>query len=66
MLILNPDVVQVQGIRVQLYRYVFVVLLSLAVAVVIKAVGVLLVNVFLVIPASTANRLYCQTDESLL
>ncbi|MGF2040278.1 MAG: metal ABC transporter permease [Nostoc sp. CmiVER01] len=55
LLTLNPDVAQVQGIPVQLYRYVFVVLLSLAVAVAIKAVGVLLVNAFLVIPASTAK-----------
>lgn len=55
LLTLNPDVAQVQGIPVQMYRYVFVVLLSLAVAVAIKAVGVLLVNAFLVIPASTAK-----------
>lgn len=57
LLTLNPAVAQVQGIRVQLYRYAFVVLLSLAVAVAIKAVGVLLVNAFLVIPASTAKLL---------
>lgn len=55
LLTLNPDVAEVQGIPVQLYRYGFVVLLSLAVAVAIKAVGVLLVNAFLVIPASTAK-----------
>ncbi|WP_189523434.1 metal ABC transporter permease [Nostoc sp. PA-18-2419] len=55
LLTLNPDVAQVQGVPVQLYRYCFVVLLSLAVAVAIKAVGVLLVNAFLVIPASTAK-----------
>ncbi len=57
LLTLNPAVAQVQGIPVQLYRYCFVVLLSLAVAVAIKAVGVLLVNAFLVIPASCAKLL---------
>lgn len=57
LLTLNPAVAQVQGIPVQLYRYAFVVLLSLAVAVAIKAVGALLVNAFLVIPASTAKLL---------
>ena len=57
LLTLNPAVAQVQGIPVQLYRYAFVLLLSLAVAVAIKAVGVLLVNAFLVIPASTAKLL---------
>ncbi|MUG95721.1 iron chelate uptake ABC transporter family permease subunit [Scytonema sp. UIC 10036] len=55
LLTLNPAVAKVQGVPVQLYRYCFVVLLSLAVAVAIKAVGVLLVNAFLVIPASTAK-----------
>jgi zinc transport system permease protein len=55
LLTLNPAVAKVQGIPVQLYRYGFVVLLSLAVAIAIKAVGVLLVNAFLVIPASTAK-----------
>ncbi|ARV62279.1 ABC transporter permease [Nostocales cyanobacterium HT-58-2] len=55
LLTLNPAVAKVQGIPVQWYRYGFVVLLSLAVAVAIKAVGVLLVNAFLVIPASTAK-----------
>ncbi|HYW17737.1 MAG TPA: metal ABC transporter permease [Nodularia sp. (in: cyanobacteria)] len=55
LLTLNPDVAQVQGVPVQLYRYGFVILLSLAVAVAITAVGVLLVNAFLVIPASTAK-----------
>jgi zinc/manganese transport system permease protein len=55
LLTLNSDVAQVQGVPVQLYRYGFVILLSLAVAVAIKAVGVLLVNAFLVIPAATAK-----------
>lgn len=55
LLTLNSDVAQVQGVPVQLYRYGFVILLSLAVAVAITAVGVLLVNAFLVIPASTAK-----------
>ncbi|KZL51248.1 ABC transporter permease [Nodularia spumigena CENA596] len=55
LLTLNPDVAQVQGVPVQVYRYGFIILLSLAVAVAITAVGVLLVNAFLVIPASTAK-----------
>ncbi len=55
LLTLNPDVAQVQGVPVQIYRYGFVILLSMSVAVAIKAVGVLLVNAFLVIPAATAK-----------
>ncbi len=52
---LNQAVAKVQGIAVQFHRYCFVVLLSLAVAISIKAIGILLVNAFLVIPASTAK-----------
>lgn len=55
LLTLHQAVAKVQGVPVQLYRYLFVVLLSLAVAVSIKAIGILLVNAFLVIPASTAK-----------
>lgn len=66
LLTLNPDVAQVQGVPVQLYRYAFVVLLSLAVAVAIKAVGVLLVNAFLVIPASTAKLMSHHFSRFLL
>ena len=55
LLTLNTAIAQVQGIPVRLHRYLFVVLLSLAVAVSIKAVGILLVNAFLVIPAATAR-----------
>lgn len=57
LLTLNPAVAQVQGIAVTTHRYVFVILLSLTVAVCIKAVGILLVNAFLVIPAATAKLL---------
>jgi len=57
LLTLNQAMAQVQGVPVQPYRYCFIVLLSLAVAVSIKAVGILLVNAFLVIPASTAKLL---------
>jgi zinc transport system permease protein len=66
LLTLNPAVAQVQGIPVQLYRYAFVVLLSLAVAVAIKAVGVLLVNAFLVIPAATSKVMSFNFSRFLL
>jgi zinc transport system permease protein len=55
LLTLNQSVAKVQGVSVDFHRYLFVVLLSLTVAVSIKAVGILLVNAFLVIPAATAK-----------
>lgn len=66
LLTLNPAVAKVQGIPVEWYRYGFVVLLSLAVAVAIKAVGVLLVNAFLVIPASCAKLMSHHFNRFLL
>lgn len=55
LLTIHEGMAQAQGVAVRLHRAWFVVLLSLAVAVAIKAVGVLLVNAFLVIPAATAK-----------
>lgn len=66
LLTLNPAVAQVQGIPVKLYRYLFIIILSLAVAISIKAVGVLLVNAFLVIPASTAKLVSHQFSRFLI
>ncbi|MCL6434643.1 MAG: metal ABC transporter permease [Leptolyngbyaceae cyanobacterium HOT.MB2.61] len=57
LLTLNQAVAKVQGVSVEFHRYLFVVLLSLTVAVSIKAVGILLVNAFLVIPAATSKLL---------
>ena len=66
LLTLNPSVAKVQGIPVQLHRYLFVVLLSLTVALATKAIGVLLVNAFLVIPASAAKLVTQQFHRFLI
>ena len=55
LLTLQEGMAKAQGVAVRLHQAWFIVLLSLAVAVAIKAVGVLLVNAFLVIPAATAK-----------
>lgn len=65
LLTLNPAVAKVQGIPVQLHRYWFVVLLSLTVALATKAIGILLVNAFLVIPAAAAKLLSHQFSHFL-
>jgi len=54
---LNESLAIARGISVSLHRTLFIVLLSLVVAVSIKAVGVLLVSAFVVIPACTARLL---------
>ncbi|MDT9342462.1 metal ABC transporter permease [Trichodesmium erythraeum 21-75] len=58
LLTLNSELAEVQGIPVERYQYIFIIILSLAIALTIRAVGILLVNAFLVIPAATA-KLIC-------
>ena len=57
MLILNESMAIAQGISASAHRTAFIVLLSLVVGVSIKAVGVLLVSAFVVIPACAARLL---------
>ena len=57
LLTLNESLAKVRGIQVYQHQFAFVTLLSLAVAVAIKSVGVLLVSAFIVIPACTARLL---------
>ena len=59
LLTLNSDLAVVKGVPVQRHRYFFIVLLAITIALTIRAVGILLVNGFLVIPAASA-RLVCQ------
>ncbi len=66
LLTLHEGMAKAQGVAVRSHRAWFVVLLSLAVAVAIKAVGVLLVNAFLVIPAATAKLLSRQFSVFIL
>ncbi len=59
LLTFNPDLAKVQGIAVTQYRYGFIILMSLMIALTIRSVGILLVNSFLVIPAAT-SRIVCK------
>lgn len=59
LLTLNSDLAVVKGVHVRSHRYFFIVLLAITIALTIRAVGILLVNGFLVIPAASA-RLVCQ------
>jgi zinc transport system permease protein len=52
----NPSLARSRGVRVSLNNYIFVVLLALIVNFSISAVGVLLINALLVVPAATASN----------
>ena len=57
LLTLNESLAIARGVSVSLHRTTFIVLLSLVVGVSIKAIGVLLVSAFVVIPACAARLL---------
>ena len=59
LLTLNPDLAGAFGVNTKLHRLAFIILLAVVVAVSIKAVGVLLISAFVVIPAC-AGRLLCR------
>ena len=59
LLTLNPDLAGAVGVNTKLHRLAFIILLAVVVAVSIKAVGVLLISAFVVIPAC-AGRLLCR------
>ena len=52
----NPSLARSRGIRVSLNNYLFIVLLALIVNFSISAVGVLLINALLIVPAATASN----------
>ena len=54
---LNSDLAGAVGVQTRWHRIMFIVLLAVVVAVSIKAVGVLLISAFVVIPAC-ASRLF--------
>ncbi len=57
LLSLDPQLARSRGVPAERTRLVFIVLLALVVALSIKAVGVLLISAFVVIPASAARLL---------
>jgi len=59
LLTLNQDLAGAVGVQTQWHRLAFIVLLAVVVTVSIKAVGVLLISAFVVIP-SCAGRLLCR------
>ena len=59
LLTLSTDLAGAVGVNTKLHRLAFIVLLAVVVAVSIKAVGVLLISAFVVIPAC-AGRLICR------
>jgi zinc transport system permease protein len=53
----NPSLARSRRIPLRLYNYVFVILLALIVNLCLQAVGILLINAVLIVPAATASNI---------
>jgi zinc transport system permease protein len=61
---INHDMAKVEGVNVQHSRFIFMLLMSLLVALSIKVVGILLVTSLLIIPTAAARR-FSLTPEKM-
>ena len=61
---IHEDLARVEGVPVDLINWAFLALLALAVALLMKVVGLLLVTALLIIPAATARR-FAATPEAM-
>lgn len=61
---INQDLAKVEGVNVDVTRFIFMLLISLLVALSIKIVGILLVTSLLIIPAATARK-FANTPERM-
>ncbi|MDG4547572.1 MAG: iron chelate uptake ABC transporter family permease subunit [Rickettsiales bacterium] len=62
---INYDMAKVEGVNVDVIRLIFMLLISLLVALSIKIVGILLVTSLLIIPAATARK-FSNTPERMV
>jgi zinc transport system permease protein len=59
----NADVAEAEGLRPEVTRLVFMLLLAVVIAIAMKLVGVLLITSLLIIPAATARRLSTSPEQ---
>lgn len=60
---INPMLAAVHKVRVQLYQYIFAILLSLVVIYSVRAAGVVLVTALLIVPAAAARNFAKNTRQ---
>jgi len=60
----NPSLARSRQVRVRLCNYVFIVLLAVVINMCLQAVGVLLINALLIVPAATAGNV-CRNMRQL-
>ncbi|HQZ14138.1 MAG TPA: metal ABC transporter permease [Devosia sp.] len=59
----NDEVAEAEGLRPEVSRFVYMLLLAVVIAIAMKLVGVLLITSLLIIPAATARRLSMSPEQ---
>jgi zinc transport system permease protein len=62
----NEEVAEAEGLRPEVSRVVYMLLLAVVIAIAMKLVGVLLITSLLIIPAATARRLSTSPEQMAL
>jgi manganese/iron transport system permease protein len=62
----DPAMAATVGVPVRFFQYVLLVLIAVAVVVALKAIGIVLVNAILIVPAATASLLARQVQRIML
>ncbi|KAA0701143.1 hypothetical protein DTW90_00105 [Neorhizobium sp. P12A] len=60
----NPDIAEAEGLRPELARLCFMLLMAVVIAIAMKIVGIMLITSLLIIPAATARR-FALTPETM-
>ncbi|MFK0163230.1 zinc ABC transporter permease subunit ZnuB [Rhizobium sp. NPDC090279] len=60
----NPELAEAEGLRPELARLLFMLLMAVVIAIAMKIVGILLITALLIIPAATARR-FAATPETM-
>lgn len=59
----SEDIAQAEGMKPELSRIIFMLLLALVIAIAMKIVGILLITALLIIPAATARRIASAPEQ---
>lgn len=60
---ISEDIARAEGLRPELYRTIFMILLAILIAIAMKIVGILLITALLIIPAATARRFAISPEQ---
>jgi manganese/iron transport system permease protein len=62
----DPSMAETVGVPVRFFQYALLVLIAVAVVVALKAIGIVLVNAMLIVPAATASLVFRRIEQIMV